>query len=293
MNRFRKLIASPGVQHLSLAVYAFLYALNYEIFIHYNDFAPSGVNGIATMIQYLFNFSVGYLSLLINIPMLIVAAIILNRKFSLRSLTFVVVFSVSILLLQKIDLSPIIYKAEDCGEKILASVAGGFFAGLLYSLSLRAGGCTGGTDIVAAMVNHKRPEYDLVWVIFTINTAVALSSFFVYGMDYQPVILCIIYCFICSHTGDTILKGGRSAAKFEVITTHPEELAAELMEKLKHSCTILSAEGAYSHRQESLLVCVVNPRQVVDFKAIVRKYDGTFAYVSTVNETFGNFKRIR
>ena len=72
---FSKISKSHIFNYAALVILAMLAAFNYEIFVHPNSFAPSGVNGIATMIQYLLNFSVGYMSLLINIPMLIVAAI--------------------------------------------------------------------------------------------------------------------------------------------------------------------------------------------------------------------------
>ena len=99
--------------------------------------------------------------------------------------------------------------------------------------------------------------------------------------------------YVCSKVGDTILKGVRMAAKFEVVTSHPEELAAELMEKLKHGCTVVPAKGMYTNTDRSLLICVVNRRQVIDFERIVKKYEDTFTFVSTVNGTVGTFHRAK
>jgi uncharacterized membrane-anchored protein YitT (DUF2179 family) len=225
--------------------------------------------------------------------MLVVAFFVLDRSYALKTFTFIAVFSVTLILLDRLDLSSIVYQATDTGGAILAAVAGGLFSGAVYSASIRVGGSTGGTDVVAAFINKKYPEYDTIWIIFILNVLVAGISFFVYGMRYQPVILCAVYVFVNSKVGDTIFKGAKSAAKFEVITTRPEELSRELIEALHHGCTVIPAKGGYTHTEKALLVCVVNRRQIVDFERIIRKYPDTFAYISTVNGTVGQFQRVK
>ena len=291
MSFFHRLTQKSWVQYSVTVILAVASALTYEIFVFPNDFAPAGMNGLATMVQYLFHVDVGFMALLINIPMLIAAFFIVKRRYTMRTLTFVVAFSVSNILFQQLDLSntAIVFDAVDGGGAILAAVAGGFFYGVFYSVAMRMGGSTGGVDIIAALINHKKPAYDTMWVIFALNTVIAILSFFVYGMNYQAVILCIIYNLVCSWVSDSLIKGARTAAKFEVVTTHAEALSKELMEALHHGCTVIPAKGMYSGLDKEILICVVNRRQVVEFERIVRKYDGTFAYISTVNGTVGQF----
>ena len=112
------------------------------------------------------------------------------------------------------------------------------------------------------------------------------------GKCLAVLILCLIYCYLSSSISDTILKGGKSAMKFEVVTRQPEELSRQLMQQLRHGVTVLQAEGMYSETPRSLLICVVNRHQIVRFQEILAEFPNTFAYVSTVNETVGNFKRI-
>lgn len=293
MNRIRMILKSKIVQYILLCVIAILSAISYEIFVSPNGFAPAGVNGIATMVQYKLNFSLGYMSLLINVPMLAVAAFILDRSYAFRTLTFVVVFSVSVVVLQEMGIEAIVFHGADGGSRLMAAIAAGFFTGLFYSLSIRLGGSTGGTDIVGAFIHHKYPEYDTVGIIFSLNASVAVISFFVYGFQYQPVILCIVYSFVCSRVSDGILKGTRSAARFEVVTPYGEELSKELMEKLHHGVTMLPAKGMYSHADYSVLICIVNRRQVVEFEKILLQYDNTFASLSTANGIIGRFKHVK
>ena len=120
----------------------------------------------------------------------------------------------------------------------------------------------------------------------------AALSFFVYGCRFEPVILCLIYCYLTSSISDRILKGGKIALKFEIVTQDPQALSQRLIQELHHSVTLLSAQGMYSHTPRSMLICVVNRHQIVRFQEILAEFPNTFAYVSTVNETVGNFKRI-
>ena len=131
-----------------------------------------------------------------------------------------------------------------------------------------------------------------MWVIFSLNASVAALSFFVYGCQFEPVILCLIYCYLSSRISDGILKGVKTALKFEVVTQHAPELSARLLHELHHGVTVLPAEGMYSETPRSLLVCVVNRHQIVRFQEILSEFPDTFSYVSSVNETMGNFKRV-
>lgn len=295
MGLLRRFGRTRASRYLAIVMFAVVYALVYEIFVFPNDFAPAGVNGLVTMIQYLFDFKVGYLSLMINIPMLIAAYFIVDRSYALRTLTFVLVFSLTLLISEQFGIaaSPIIFRATDTGGKLLAAIAAGLFGGFFYSMSVRMGGSTGGTDVIGEFIHHARPEYNTVWTIFVMNAVVAAVSFFVYDLQYEPVILCAVYIFVSSRTSDAIFKGNRAAAKFEVITTHPEPLARELITELRHGCTVIRAEGVYTHSDRAMLVCVINRRQVVEFERIIRKYEDTFAYISTVNGIVGNFKKVR
>ena len=281
-------------EYVALAFLATAMALNYQIFILHNAFAPTGINGIATMVQYVFNFSVGYMSLIINIPLAIVAFIFVDRHFALKTFAFSLVFSGALLMFQtKVDLSRFIYHTDDGRSTLLAPVVSGAINGMIYGASIKLGASTGGTDFVAALVHKRRPEYSMMKVIFVLNTAVALMSYFVYDYNVEPVALCIIYSYITTHISDSMLKGGQRALKVEMITAHPKEITEQVINKLHHSATILRAEGGYSHTEKTMLICVINKHQITEFTKIISAYPDTFACVSDVNETLGNFKRVQ
>ena len=210
------------LEYLIIAFLSFCMAVIYEILIFPNAFAPAGINGLATIIQHLFDFSVGYMSIIINIPLVIIAFIWDNKDFAIKTLCYVLIFSLFTLVLKNgdtaingdgkgfINLEDFIYKNSTVSI-ILAPIVSGALNGIIYGFSIRHNTCTGGTDIVARLVKKKHPELNIMWLTFALNSIVAILSYFAYSQngkyDLQPVILCIIYCFTSSKMGDLILKG--------------------------------------------------------------------------------------
>lgn len=269
-------------------------AINYEVFILQNSFAPAGVNGIATMIQYKFNFSVGYMNLLINIPLCIWAFFWLNKDYAYKTLLFSLAFSAFLLVFKYkiVDISKFVYVTDNGTSTILAPLAASVVNGFIYGSIVRLNGSTGGTDVVAACVRKKNPRLSLMWIIFAMNCAVAAISYFVYDFKIEPVILCIAYSFITSKISDGIIKGVKQAVKFEIITEDYEALSLEIMEQIHHGVTVMRATGMYTGTEKDVMICVINKHQIVDLQKILAKYPGTFAYIGDVRETMGNFKKI-
>lgn len=277
---------------LVIAASAALMALSYAVFVFPNSFAPAGINGIITMIQYLLHIDIGYLSLAVNLPLFLLTWKSAGRVFSIRSLVFVLVFSGVSILLKQFDLSGICYHTDNGTSLILGPIAAGAVSGFVYGNVLARNGSTGGMDLIAAWVRSRHPEAGLVWVIFALNASVAVVSFFVYGCKFEPVIMCIIYCYVSSSISDSMLRGNKRALKFEVVTDRAEELAEVLLKQMRHGVTVVPAEGMFSKQEKKLLVCIVNRHQIVQFQQILARFPGSFSYVSEVTETVGNFKHI-
>ncbi len=280
--------------YLLIALGACVLACNYYIFIIRNSFAPSGVNGIATMVQYKLGISISYMSLLINIPLAIASFFLIGKKFPCRTTLYVLVFSGVLLLFQNrvIDIDRFVYYTGDARSTILGPIAAGAVNGVIYGLVVRCGGTTGGTDFIAQYVHEHHPDIAFTRVLFWFNAAVALSSYFVYDNNVEPVILSIVYTYLTTNISGGIIRGGESAVKLEMITDEPDRLTDELIKKLRHSVTIFKAIGGYSKQEKTMLICVVNPHQIKDFMEIIANYPGTFVCVSDVTHTIGNFKKI-
>ncbi len=273
-----------------IAVIALAAAVNYELFVFPNQFAPSGLNGICTMIQHVSGISVGYLSLLINVPLALWVYFTVSKPIAMRSMVYVVTFSIGLLILDHVDLSAFAYATDNGTSKILGPLVAGIIQGYVYSILMKASAYSGGTDFISAIVHKYCPEKSVLGLTFTMNVFIAIASYFVYGYQMEPVILCILYSFMSSTVGERLMKSGREAVCFEIVTDHPKEISEELIRKVRHSATLIPARGMYSGRETNMLICVVNKTQAATVSRIIRKYPRTFAIMDPVSEVMGNFK---
>ncbi len=291
-----KKIMNGIFSNTAVILMAVLLAINYHIFIVENHFAPAGLNGIATMIQYKTGFSISYMSLIINIPLCVVAYFLVEKGYSVKTLLFTLVYSFAYLILQELGLDSLKYNAQG-HDTIFPAIISGVITGFVSGICLKNNASTGGMDLISKYINKIRPETNFFMVTFILNAVIAGVSLFVYSdkgyVDYKPVALCITYCFISNFVGNYIIKGAKTAYKFTIVTTHPDEICEEITHVLRHGATKIAAQGAYTGQEKTVLLCVVNKHQLTDFKKILDKYDNTFSFYEVVNETYGNFKHVR
>lgn len=278
--------------YLLIVLLALLNAVSYQLFIFSNRFAPAGLNGICTMIQHIFGINVGYLSLIINIPLAVWTYFKVGKSMAVRSMLYVAAFSIFLIVLEKVDLSAFAYETANGTSKILGPLCAGLINGVVYSTLVRTSACSGGIDFIAAIIHKDRPELNFFYIVFSINVLVAFISYFVYGYQIEPVILCIMYSFMSSSVSDNMRKSGRSAVRCEIITDYPEEISADIIRKLHHSATAIPARGMYSGHETNILICIINKTQLPALSTLIQDYPHTFAVISSANEVLGNFKRI-
>lgn len=287
MNNSKKVLT-----YLVITAVALISAVNYSLFVFPNQFAPSGINGLCTMIQYLTGINVGYLSLLINIPLALWCYIEVSKPMAVRSMLYVVVFSLGLIVLEYVDLSAFAYATENGTSKILGPLVGGVIQGYVYSILVKGSAYTGGTDFISAIVHKRNPNKSFFSMTFAINSVIALCSYFVYGYQMEPVILCILYSFMTTNVGDRLMKSGREAICFEIVTDYPEEITRDIIQRTGHSTTLIPAKGMYTGKETNMLICVVNKPQAAAVIEICRSYPNTFTIMDPVGQVVGNFKNM-
>ena len=201
--------SKKAVTYLLIVGLALLNATSYQLFIFSNRFAPAGLNGICNMIQHIFGINVGYLSLLINIPLALWTYFKVGKSIAVRSMLYVAAFSLFLIVLERLDLSGLAYETANGTSKILGPLCAGLINGVVYSTLVKTSASSGGTDFVAAIIHKDRPELNFFYIVFTINVLVAFASYFVYDYQIEPVILCILYSFMSSTVGERLQKSGR------------------------------------------------------------------------------------
>lgn len=257
-------------------------------FVRPNGFADGGVSGVAIMLQYLTGVNLGWYNLAINIPLLVAAYFFLSKRFVLLTTAHTVLYSVTVIAMEQLDRvlgGALIYHDEPVA--MLSAVFGGVLCGMAFAVMIRVGGSQGGTDIVAAIVNKRRPDMSLSWLIFGIDGAIILASVFVYSNGFTPILLALINVFAAGAVSDVFIKGAKSAIKAEIVTVHSDEICAEIIDRLGRGVTVVSSVGGYTGEERKLLNCVIARRQLGDLRHILKKYDGTFSYIMPADEVYG------
>ena len=270
---------------LAMMPLAFVAAVNYCLFIFPSKFAPSGIDGICTMLQDILHINMGYFALLANIPLVLLAFWILNRDFAVKTTVFVLSFSVSVIFVKRADLSAFYLATQDGATSVFAPVAAGVVRGLLYYVTLKLNGSAGGIDIISALIKHKKPHINLMTILFMINMLIACASYFVYGMRLEPVLCGIIYAFVTSTVCSKLRATEKETVKFEIITQDPQGLCKEITGKLHQSATILDAHGAYSGRDTKLVLCITGKKAAPHVEALLLSKPDCIVFKSTVNSS--------
>lgn len=217
-------------------------------------------------------------NLLLNIPVFIVAYIKMGKRFIGRTLFGTVMLSAWLYILPVIDLAQ--------GDMLLVALFGGVFSGAGMGMVLRANATTGGTDMVAALIQLKIRHYNVAQIMQILDGAIVILGFFVFGL--RPSLYAIVAIFVTTKVSDAILEGFKYSKAAYIITDKYEEVAKILMEELDRGATGLKATGMYTGKDRCVLYCVVSKKQIVTLKEIVVNIDPkAFVIVSDVREVLG------
>ena len=283
-------MAKKVISYLMVVLIALMMALNYQLFVFPNSFAPAGLNGIFTMIQHVLGFKLSYTSIILNVPLAIVVFFVIAKPFALRSLVYNLAFSGFLMLFDAIDLSAFVYNTTV--STLLGPAVAGLITGFGGYYMHRIGACYGGTEFIAKLIHKKNPAVNFFSIIFALNVMVAVASYFVYDYKIEPVLLCIIYSYFSSNVRDNMNQKHNRAIRCEIVTNDSTALGRELIESFHHGVTLMEGKGLYTGEHKDVLVCIVNPSQLTELTKLVDKSPGSFVTVSSVNTVLGNFKRL-
>ena len=266
----------------------------YHFFQNSNGFAPGGVGGLATITHHLLSDVVSWSVLMVafNLPIFILLSLTVNKKLGAMLIVYMLVQSFIPYFYEWQGMLP--YSAANNAEDfniVFACIATGVISGFGFSLMLRRFGASGGTYGISALIKKAKPEINIAYISFIMDASVVLIAFFVYEMKVTPVICTLLNLFIANLIVDDGLSGIKNGYKFEIVTTHPQELSAELIQRLHRGVTEIKVHGIYSDTDRYMLVCIIHKRQIGEMMKIIKNHPDTFASFEKVNEVFGNFQK--
>lgn len=262
-----------------------LSAVGLYVFVYPSDFAPSGIDGIATMLQTLTGVNAGLFSLALNLPLLIVAWFFLKKRYVVYTVIFTIVSSVLLMLFEAFELWQ--YTPES--DRLISAIFSGILLGVRTGVMLKMGASTGGVDILACIAQKKKPYGNVERFISVFCYAIMALSFFVYK-ELDCIFLSIVQMVIFEKMTSAVLSETRNAIEVKIVTKNPEEIKREILYDLKHGATLVQSEGMYTAEGSAIIFSVINVRQIPDFLAMMKKYPDTFVYYSEVKGVRGNFR---
>ncbi len=287
---------------LYLLTSSFLVSFAAYALITPNDFTVGGVSGIAILIHIASGSVIPQSTLVfvINAPLLILSFFFVRKRFAVMSAINIGMQSLWLLLIEQCF--PNFHIIFPGGEtsKIFAALGAGLCFGTAISLAFKAGGSTGGTDILAVLIQKKVAANSISWLLFAINFTIISASLFVfpkaytdtgaldYGTTLLPIAIATIETYIESKTTETMMNGLQSAREFRIITSKPELMASVLMHELSRGVTAISVTGMYTNENKTMLSCIVGRRQVATLKQIIKAVDpDSFAIMYNVSQVIG------
>ena len=254
-----------------------IYSLSIDIFYTPAKLLGGGVTGFAQILNFEFGLPVSLMVLLINIPLFILALILIDRRFTIFSLFGMLGLSLFLDLFSGLSLP--------FSSQLTSVVLGGVLNGLGLGLIYRSEASVGGTDIISKII-QRYYSGNMAYTGLIINVFVVGTSAFIYGLDQAVLTLCAMY--ISSQVNSYIIDGVDHRRAISIITTRPDEIAAAIYDSVGRGATILKGEGSYTHAEHDMLYCVISKRQLAKVKRAVKATDPeAFFTITMVTGVYG------
>ncbi len=262
------------------------YSISVNIFTLPSNIAPGGLTGISTLLNYLFNTPVGTMILILNVPLFILAAKFIGTKFLAKTVVATAMSSVMI------DITAL-FLPQYHGDGLLAAVYGGVFSGIGLSLIFLRGGTTGGTDILARLIQKIFPYISLGQIILFTDIFIIAASTIVYKSVNSGLYAAIVI-FTSTTIIDKSIYGANMGKVVYVFSEQNAKISEEIMKSLERGVTLLESKGGYSGEKQNVLMCAVRRHEVFRLRKIVLEFDpNAFVIVGDVGQVMGNgFNRL-
>jgi len=274
-----------------IVVAAFIQALSLRLFFVPADLASGGVSGISQLINHFTGWPIGLMILLGNVPLFALGWRFLGGvRFAVRTAVAIFMYSFFTDLLVQTSL----FAPNGAGTRLVNDLQGDIFlsalygavvSGVGYGLVYRARGTSGGSDVLARILNHYRgvpmPQSYLM-----VDTAVILGAGFVFG--WKAALYAMIALYVSGLVAEATLEGGGTVRTAIIVTGEAETISERVLAEMERGVTILEGTGAYTGAGRPVLYCVVTRSEVATLKAIVHEIDPlAFMVIGTAHEALG------
>ncbi len=272
-----------------------LYALGWAVFLLPYHITTGALTGVCAIIYYVTDFPMSYSLFMANGLLLLMALKQLGWKFTLKTAYGVFGLSFYLELGQYLvtDEAGQLIQLLGEGQDTMACVIGAIMNGIGIGVVFLAGGSTGGTDIVAAVVN-KYKNISLGRAILFMDFFIIGSCLFIFN-DWRMVVFGYVTLAIYTYTLDMVMNSTRQDVQFVIFTRMHEAIGERIINETAHSVTVLNGEGYYSHQEVKVMITIVHKREAIQILRLIHEVDpAAFVSQSRVEGVYGNgFNAIR
>jgi uncharacterized membrane-anchored protein YitT (DUF2179 family) len=284
--------------YILITLGALIQAVSLRLFFIPANLASGGVSGISQLINHFTGWPIGLMVLIGNIPLFLLGWRFLGGyRFAFRTAVAILVYSLSTDLLLKLPFfatngAAYILINDVKGDIFLNSLYGAIMSGIGYGLVYRARGTSGGSDILARILNNWR-AIPMTQSYLIVDTAVILSAGFVFG--WKLALYAMITLYVSGLVAETVLEGSGTVRTAMIVTGKADDVSARIIEDLERGVTFLEGTGAYTGASRPVLYCVITRAEVATLKAIVHEIDPeAFMVIGVAHEVLGEgFKPLK
>ena len=251
------------------------------MFFSPHTIAPGGLSGLSVVLSKISGLSVSMIMLMLGIPLVFFSIKILGKKDAIKTLIGMFLLSFCI------NLTSPLSQVTVTNDVLLAAITGAIILGLGLGIIFRVDGSTGGTDLIALMINKAVPSIPLSKCLVCIDGLVVISSGLV-NKNLETGLYSAISLYVIVKMVDFIVAGFDYSKSFMIISNEEEALRDAIVNDIKRGITIIDGKGGYSDSSKSVLIVVVSKKQEIQLKKLIKKIDkNAFIIVSDVHEVFG------
>lgn len=287
-------------EYILIAFGILIYVTGWTIFLVPNNLVGGGVTGISSILQYATGGAIrmGYTYFAINLMLLIIALFTLGKAFGIKTVFAIILASVGLNVFQDIIPADICYNLAVKNGKLLSTIIGGITAGVGIGMTMSQGGSTGGTDIIALVVNKYRnvsPGRMILAIdVVIIGSSIIVPSYTPDGelLPFTEKIVTVVYGLIlttvCSTVLDLYIAGSKQSVQVFILSKKYAEIADMITHDLHRGCTVLNGQGWYT-KQETYVVMVLTRKSDLNLllKMIKNIDSNAFLSVATVTGVYG------
>ena len=274
-------VMSQVVKYALITIGAAIGAVGFQFFMFPNAIVSGGLIGIAQIVNRLTGLPVGAFSIVLNVPLFIIAWKQFGLGFIISSFAGTVLYSVFI---DAAAMTNIVATTDP----MLASIIGGVIKGLGLGTIYYVGATTGGVDIVARFLRRRFPYINFGTLILLMDAVIIAAYAWIFKI-YESAMYSLICMFVMSRAVDLVLYGLDNSNICYIVSEHTDDIVSEItLGQLHRGVTLLHAEGAYSPEEKQVIMCVIKRPQIAAIRRMVRAIDPkAFMVVTDAKNVFG------